>query len=79
MLGLRVVPALVIIPYIDNLYTIGKVNSSRKKVSPNLFEFKKKNLTHLEKIRKKSNNQKFWQTLLYIYLVQSISMHIDGI
>ena len=32
--GLRVIPTLVIIPHIDNLYTVGKVKSSSQKQSP---------------------------------------------
>ena len=40
-LGLRVIPTLVVIAYIDNIYTVGKVISSSKKGSPELFIFQK--------------------------------------
>ena len=40
-LGLRVIPTLVVIAYIDNIYAVGKIISSSKKGSPELFIFQK--------------------------------------
>ena len=40
-LGLRMIPTLVVIAYIDNIYTVAKVISSSKKGSPELFIFQK--------------------------------------
>ena len=39
VLGLRVIPILVVIRYIDNLYIVGKVHSFSSNRGPELFTF----------------------------------------
>ena len=76
-LGLRVIPTLVVTAYIDSIYTVGKVISSSKKGSPELFIFQKYVEHFLGKCEKNTKLQNFKK--IFAYLIQSISMHINGI
>ena len=58
-LGLRVIPTLVVVAYIDNIYTVGKVISSSKKRRPERFIFQKFFEHFLGKCKKNTKLQTF--------------------
>ena len=76
-LGLRVIPTLVVIAYIDNIYTVGKVISLLKKEVQSCSYFKKFLNTFWENPKKIQNNKNLKK--IFTHLIQSISMHINGI